>query len=146
MLKRLLFSIFVIAFVLCGCSYTYYGPTDDPNEVWIANDSSMFFCWDADNGGSIGKLRVDNDSLDIEACCTTANKLDIYIFPYPEGGTYTTACLMSGSLSRVSENIYSYDISRVMDGLEFQITKVAMTKYAESEIEWVDGWPVPIEG
>lgn len=128
-----------------GCSYTYYGPTDDPNEVWVADDSSMFFCWDADNGGNIGKLCVGNDYFDIEACCTVSNWLDIYIFPYPEGGTYTTTCLMSGDLIRVSENIYSYDVSRVRDGIEIQIAKIPMTKYDISEIEWVDGWPVPIE-
>lgn len=134
--------------VLAGCEYCYINPNERPNEIWIANDICLYMQWDEDAGTVLGEAIVDDQHIDLEVWWTAANEVHICPYPYPEGVLMPKSFLLSGIIEKNGKDKYTLSISKE----EQQYNKlfpgystIPITTYDISEVEWVDGWPVPIE-
>lgn len=142
----------VMAWMLVGCNICYANINGDEDEIWLADDVDFYMKWDVKAGTVSGAAVVDGKHIDLEVCWNdgfTANEVRIYPYPYTEDAYRLDALLLWGLITNNGKNKYIMSISekkQQYNKLFPEYDTISITKYAESEIEWVDSWPVPIEG
>lgn len=142
----------VIVWTLAGCNICYMDFNSEDAEIWIADDIDFYMKSDEEAGTVLGAAVADSERIDLEVWWEgglVSNGVYFLSYPYPEKSYVEDLLLLYGEITKNGKNKYILSISTVYqpDNNPFPgHDTIAMTKYAESEIEWVDGWPVPIEG
>ena len=147
MKKACLVILCAVMVWMFGCSYTYWGLTDDSNEVWIASEPKLYLRYSESDRTIRGATHVKGETIDVAIHITKNGAVDF--FSYDDGATnksYLGLPLASGTLSRDVNGRASFEIYEEGNSLFPSCKGFKMTRYDISEIEWVDGWPVPIEG
>lgn len=141
-----------VVWVVTGYNVCYMDFNSEDAEIWAANDIVFYMKFDEDAGTVLGATIVDGERIDLEVLweggfrCSGVTFLS---YPYPEKTYVEDVQLLYGQITKNGKNKYTLSISTVYqpDNNPFPgYDTIAMTKYHESEIEWVDSWPVPIEG
>lgn len=134
-----------------GCNICYADLDGDEDEIWLADDVGFYMMWDVKARTVSGAAVVDGEHIDLEVCWGdgfTSNEVRLFPYPYTEEAYRLDAILLWGLITKNGKNKYilSMEDYKQYNKLFPEYDTIAITKYAESEIEWVDGWPVPIEG
>lgn len=134
-----------------GCYICYADLDGDEDEIWLADDIDFYMRWNVEKDTVSGAAIIDGEYTELEIWWSdgfTSNEVRLFPYPYTEEAYRLDAILLWGLITKNGKDKYILS----MDGYE-QYNKlfpeydtIAITKYAESEIEWVDGWPVPIGG
>lgn len=149
LLVAVLYTVFVIVPFAGGCHIYYMNLNGEEDEIWLADDIDFYMMWDADKSAVLGAAIVDGEHTELEIWWSdgfTSNSVQIFPFPYPEGSYVEDSRLLWGLITKNGKNKYTLTIDSKNNKLFPEYDTIAITKYTESEIEWVDGWPVPIEG
>lgn len=130
-----------------GCSYTYWGLTDDPNEVWIASEPKLYLRYSESDRIIRGATHVKGETIEVVIRITKNGAVDFFLYDDCAANKSRPGLpIVSGALSRDVKGRASFEIYEKGNSLFPDCKGFKMTKYDISEIEWVDGWPVPIEG
>lgn len=133
--------------IVSGCTYEYWGLTEDPDEVWIASEPKLYLRYSESDRAIRGATHVKGEAIDVVIHITKNGAVDF--FSYDGSATnksYLGLPLASGALSRDAKGRASFEMFEEGNSLFPDCRGFKMTKYDISEVEWVDGWPVPIEG
>ena len=142
----------VMVWTFAGCNICYMDLQGEKDEIWLADDIDFYMMWDADKSAVLGAAIVDGEHIDLDigwSAGFTGNEVKIYPYPYPKEVRVRDLLLLWGLITKNGKDKYILTISEAdqqYNKLFPEYDTIAITKYAESEIEWVDGWPVPIEG
>ncbi len=147
MRRKLTIAILFIALLFqSGCAYGYCGPDDNANEIWIADDVDFYFGSINEEAEVCGKAVLDGEVIEISAAWSLANEIEILPYQIPEGSLVEHR-LLFGQIKKIIGDKYCISIkkdskyNKLFPGYE----AIELTKYDVSEVEWVDGWPVPVE-
>lgn len=138
-----------MAWTLVGCNNYYMNLNGEEDEIWLADDMDFYMMWDADKNAVLGATIIDGVHVDLHigwSAGFTANEVDVFPYPYPKELYEEDSRLLWGLITKDGKNKYTLTIDSKNNKLFPGYDIISMTKYTESEIEWVDGWPVPIGG